>query len=142
MIEDLFGDVDTAEVPAKPDVDTRSSAADASVASSSTVPTAGMSGKRHTKTAKKLSPEARLERFNQIVEFVTPRLGRKPAVKTPGIRKSAWVHLVGLATTEEQLEKVADMFPGWKDLGNEFDPRFSELFVRKYLSTSSQLTTE
>jgi hypothetical protein len=88
---------------------------------------------------KKLSPEMRLERFNQIINFVTPRLGRKPAVKVPEVRKSAWVNLIGLATTEEQLENVTNMFPGWKESGHQFDPQFSELFIRKCTSASSSL---
>jgi hypothetical protein len=48
----------------------------------------------------------------------------------PQVKKSAWIHLIGLATKEEQLDKVADMFPGWKDSGHEFDPPVAELFVR------------
>lgn len=114
----------------KPEVGKRSSVP---VASSSTVLAAETQDQLgHSTKREKLSPEVRVERFNQIVDFVTPHLGRKPAVNIPKVRKSAWVHLVGLATTEEQLEKVANMFPGWKDSGHEFDPQFSELFVRKY----------
>jgi hypothetical protein len=82
---------------------------------------------------KKLSPEVRLERFDNISKFVIPRLGRRPAVTAPLVRKSAWVHLVGLATNEEQLSKVVDMLPGWKESGHKFDATFSELFVRESL---------
>ncbi|KAF8885348.1 hypothetical protein BD779DRAFT_1427135, partial [Infundibulicybe gibba] len=73
----------------------------------------------------------RLEKFNQISNYITPRLGRKPAVKTPGVRKSAWVNLVGLATSEQQLTQITEMFPGWKESGHVFDAQFSELFVRR-----------
>jgi hypothetical protein len=48
----------------------------------------------------------------------------------PRVRKSAWVNLIGLAADEEQLGKVADLFPGWKDSGQEFGPQVAELFVR------------
>lgn len=136
VIEDLFADDVAEEELIKPDVGKRGSAAvktTSPVASSSTILAAEKQDQQgHSTQRKKLSSEARLEQFNQIVDFVTPRLGRKPAVKMPEVRKSAWVHLVGLSTTEEQLEKVANMFPGWKESGHQFDPQFSELFVRKY----------
>jgi hypothetical protein len=133
VIEDLFADDVAEEEPIKPDVGKRGSTSvktASPVASSSTILAAEKQD--HSTQRKKLSSEARLERFNQIVDFVTTRLGRKPAVKMPEVRKSAWVHLVGLSTTVEQLEKVANMFPGWKESGHQFDPQFSELFVRKY----------
>ncbi|KAF8233095.1 hypothetical protein L208DRAFT_908450 [Tricholoma matsutake] len=129
VIQDLFADGAAVEELIKPEVGKRSSVP---VASSSTVLAAETQDQLgHSTKREKLSPEVRVERFNQIVDFVTPHLGRKPAVNIPKVRKSAWVHLVGLATTEEQLEKVANMFPGWKDSGHEFDPQFSELFVRR-----------
>ena len=138
IIEDLFAEA-TSEDLIKSDVGKRSSGSvkttplSAPVASPSTTLAIETQDQRvHPTKRKKLSPDVRLERFNRIAEFVAPRLGRKPAVKKPEVRNSAWVHLVGLSTTEEQLEKVANMFPGWKESGHQFDPQFSELFVRKF----------
>ena len=143
IIEDLFAEAVSEEL-IKPGVGKRSAGSvkttplSAPFASSSTSSATELQDQQgHPTKRKKLSPEVKLERFNRIVEFVTPRLGRKPAVKTPEVRKSAWVHLVGLSTTEEQLEKVTNMFPGWKESGHQFDPRFSELFIRKFFPAPS-----
>lgn len=128
VIEDLFTEAHEDElIKAKP-----STAFTPIVASTS----AGQKPEASRSQKKKLSPEAREERFNQIHGFVTPRLGRKPIEALPQVRKSAWIHLVGLATSEAQLQKVAEMFPGWHDSGHQFDAAFSELFIRKYSSAT------
>jgi len=128
IIDDLFAspDVETLINPAPvPEIVSR--ATPSSDPRFSLPPSLDASTSDRTKTTdirsrkkKKLSPKARLLRFNQLYAFVAPRLGRKPAVKMPQVKKSAWIHLIGLATKEEQLDKVADMFPGWKDSGHEF----------------------
>ncbi|KAG6908510.1 hypothetical protein DXG01_004362 [Tephrocybe rancida] len=144
-IEDLFSDsveedlipsqpAATSKKSAKTSANTTASAKVAPKASSSKVTPALKFTPPVAKTvikSKKLSAKSRVARFNGIVEFVIPRLGRKPAVKMPMVRGSAWVHLVGLATTEQQLKTVVGMFPGWKEAGNTFDDAFSELFVRR-----------
>ncbi|KAF8327994.1 hypothetical protein F5887DRAFT_1009452 [Amanita rubescens] len=79
----------------------------------------------------KLSPEARHERYNKLLDFVKPRLGRKPEIKLPQVRNSAWTNLVDLATTEDQLRELAQLFPAWSALGRTFDSHFSELFIRR-----------
>ncbi|KAK2464727.1 hypothetical protein APHAL10511_003303 [Amanita phalloides] len=79
----------------------------------------------------KLSHEDRSERYAQLMAFVKPRLGRKPEIKQPQVRNSAWTNLVGLATTEGQLRELAELFPSWQASGRAFHPRFSELFVRR-----------
>ncbi|KAH0582247.1 hypothetical protein J132_04971 [Termitomyces sp. J132] len=83
------------------------------------------------KKSRKLSEKDRLARFNQIVGFMTPRLGRNSTAKMPMVRNSAWVQLVQLATTEQQLETVTGMFSGWTETGHKFEDSFSELFVRR-----------
>lgn len=142
-MEDLFDEEPEEELfkskPAKtPAAEKATPAASTSALDKSSVvdgETAAEAAARANKS-RKLSKTARTERFNQIVDFVTPRLGRKPAVKTPEVRKSAWVNLIGLAQTEEQLTQVAEMFPGWKASGHELDAHVSELFVRKCLAPS------
>ena len=81
----------------------------------------------------KLSPEARNDRYNKLLDFVKPRLGRKPEIKLPQVRNSAWTNLVDLATTEDQLRELAQLFPAWNALGRTFDSHFSELFIREYV---------
>ena len=82
--------------------------------------------KRH-----KLDPEARIAKFDQLFNFVSERLGRRPAVKTPQVRYSAWIHLFGLAKTPEQLQNVAELFPRWKDSRKDFTAHHTEMFIRK-----------
>ncbi|KAF5383060.1 hypothetical protein D9615_004823 [Tricholomella constricta] len=126
-IEDLFSE-EVAEdlIKAEPTPQTKSSGVvKASGSTSKPAETVKVSKRR------RLSDKSRVARFNQICEFITPRLGRKPVVKMPMVRRSAWVQLVQLATTEEQLTKITDMFPGWKESGNQFDAAFSEFFVRR-----------
>ncbi|KAJ8506904.1 hypothetical protein ONZ45_g10645 [Pleurotus djamor] len=78
-----------------------------------------------------LTKEARLDKFNQLFAFVSPRLGRKPEVVEPKVRKSSWVHLVQLATTQDQLETVVELFPKWKDMGSGFGETFGDLLARR-----------
>jgi len=80
---------------------------------------------------KRLSPENRLLKFTALYDFVTPRLGCRPVIKTPQVRNSAWIHLMGLANNEEMLTKVAELFPKWKDSRREFGPEVGEAFVRR-----------
>ncbi|RDB17449.1 hypothetical protein Hypma_001597 [Hypsizygus marmoreus] len=134
VIEDLFGE-SFEEEPVKPTPSLKGKAAGVTQASripaASTSTGATVTAQAQAPKRRKLSPEARLAKFNQIRDFVTPRLGRKPAIKVPQVKKSAWIHLLQLAETGEQLTQVADMFPGWKESGHQFDPEFSELFVRR-----------
>lgn len=81
----------------------------------------------------KLSPEVRRERYDKLLDFVKPRLGRKPEVKLPQVRNSTWTNLVDLATTEDQLRELAQLFPAWSASGRKFEAHFSELFVREYV---------
>jgi hypothetical protein len=81
----------------------------------------------------RLTPEKRLQRFNQLFEFVSKGLASRPrsAAKVTHVRQSAWIHLFGLATTPEQLRKVAGLFPRWRDFKRVFDPHHAEMFVRE-----------
>lgn len=77
---------------------------------------------------RKLEPQARLEQFNQLYQSVLPHLGKRPDSKLP-MKHSTWINLVNLASTGEQLEKIAQLFPGWKDSGNQLNAAASESFV-------------
>lgn len=83
----------------------------------------------------KLSPEERLARFNTLYEFLSDRIGQNPPAKArkepEQVRKTAWQHLFGLATTPEQLERVAELFPKWRDSRQVFTPKMAEAFVRE-----------
>lgn len=104
-------------------------------ASTSATPAPGPSAQTAAKQVskkQKLVPEERLSQFNRNLEFLAPRIGRRPALKLPLVRKSTWVQLIQLATTEEQMVKVVDLLPGWKEAGKQFDAKFSDPFVREF----------
>jgi hypothetical protein len=92
---------------------------------------------RYTKVATirgkrtQLKPEVREARFDQLLAFVQQRVGRHPQVKTPP-RKSSLVHLVQLATSQEQLATAAGVFPKWRDAGFDLDGNLAELFARTF----------
>ena len=67
--------------------------------------------------------------FNQNTEFMKPRLGHKPDICHPAIRKATWIRTLALCQTEEQLRKVMQMIPLWRDMGLKFDSTFSHAFI-------------
>jgi len=83
----------------------------------------------------KLSPEQRLERFDNLYQFLSDRIGLNPPAKARNdprqVRKTAWQHLFSLATTAEQLESVTELFPKWRDARQEFTPKIAEAFIRR-----------
>lgn len=86
--------------------------------------------KRRTKQTP-LSPKAKTRRFEENISFMVPRLGRKPQVKLLKIRKTTWIRTLGVCQTEEELRKLMELTPSWRDMGNRFDNTFSEAFIRK-----------
>ncbi|KZT67096.1 hypothetical protein DAEQUDRAFT_714002 [Daedalea quercina L-15889] len=81
----------------------------------------------------KLDPEERLNRFNELLQFVALRIGPSPKEKLPQVRNAAWQHLFQLATTREQMEAVVQLFPKWRNTkGNRvFSAQNAELFARR-----------
>ena len=79
---------------------------------------------------RRLDPAERTIRFNELYDFVSGRIGLKPVAKTPEqVRDSAWGHLFDLATTRAQLERVAELFPRWRDSRREFGEQTVKNFV-------------
>ena len=77
-----------------------------------------------------LDPAERTIRFNELFEFVSSRIGLKPVAKTPEqVRDSAWGHLFDLVTTRAQLERVAGLFPRWRDSRREFNEQTVKNFI-------------
>ncbi|PPQ81553.1 hypothetical protein CVT25_013396 [Psilocybe cyanescens] len=79
----------------------------------------------------KLTPEARKSRFETQLGYLEPRLGRRPEVKNPRIRKRSLITLAQLAASEEELRKVAELFPKYKAAGLEFLPDLAAVFARR-----------
>ncbi|KAI0366948.1 hypothetical protein BV20DRAFT_1001599 [Pilatotrama ljubarskyi] len=69
-------------------------------------------------------------RFEEIYQFVKSCIADKsePARQ---VRTSAWHHLFSLATTPEQLERVTELFPKWRDARRFFRPATPEKFARR-----------
>ncbi|GLB38925.1 hypothetical protein LshimejAT787_0600870 [Lyophyllum shimeji] len=134
-IEDLFSDeVEGDLIKPEPAPQAKSSGvtkasstrqASPSSSTSAAAPAAKVSKRR------RLSEKSRAARFDNLCAFVEPRLGRRPTLKMPMVRKSAWAQLLQLAASEAQMVKITEMFPGWKESGHEFDAAFSEAFVRR-----------
>jgi hypothetical protein len=93
---------------------------------SSPEPSATKKKARHSSPAppkRKLSPEERNERFEALLKHVGDRIGAQPAVKDAlQIRKTAWSRLLELATTQEQLERVVELMPRWRQMQRDFLP--------------------
>ena len=90
----------------------------------------------HVANTNKLSPEARQQRFDELYNFVKPRIGKRPIHSKEQVRRSAWNHLIQLATKPEQLEQVVELLPAWKDSGREINATISELFIRASAASS------
>ncbi|KAL0961331.1 hypothetical protein HGRIS_006288 [Hohenbuehelia grisea] len=128
VIEDLFANFeDNAETSTPAESSAGAKPALISEPGTSTSQPARVSRGKH----RGLAPDVRLARFNDLYEFVVPRIGKNPAVKVPQVKKSAWVHMVNLATTEEQLTKVVNMFPKWREMGWEFDETYAEVVTSR-----------
>jgi hypothetical protein len=87
-----------------------------------------------TTTLKAKSQDAatrREQQFYELVQYVTDRTGRKRAIKAGQVRQTAWLRLFQLATSSEQLEMVAELFPRWRDSGKEFRSAHAEAFIRE-----------
>ncbi|KAI0065054.1 hypothetical protein BV25DRAFT_1822163 [Artomyces pyxidatus] len=80
----------------------------------------------------KLAPDVRAAKFEELLTFVSTRIGLRPAVRDAlQVRSSAWTHLFGLATTREQLERVTVHFSKFIESGRKFEDRHVETFVRR-----------
>jgi len=86
-------------------------------------------------TSDAMSASARRQaKFDELLAFMEPRLGKTPSKKLPLIRTSAWSDLFSLATTKEQMEAVVGLMPQWQATGRVFKESNSELFIRKPFS--------
>ncbi|KAJ7188527.1 hypothetical protein C8R46DRAFT_1054963 [Mycena filopes] len=74
----------------------------------------------------RLTPGERLDRFNNLVKFVKPRIGRNPTKKAPLVRRSVFPQLINLTMTPKQLRAVTELMVPWKEgrLGTQGKARF------------------
>src|SRR5260221_231227 len=81
-----------------------------------------------------LPPAVRLERFDNLLSFMGPRIGRNPIMQKPLMRKRSWLRLLDLAANKDGMQRIIDLFPKYKDGQGEFPETFADDFTR-WLST-------
>ncbi|KAI0768968.1 hypothetical protein BD413DRAFT_493542 [Trametes elegans] len=69
-------------------------------------------------------------RFENIYSFTKSCIVDKDEVVRQ-IRTSVWNHLITLATTPEQLERIAALMPAWRNAKRKFAQGAPELFARQ-----------
>ncbi|KAJ2922693.1 hypothetical protein H1R20_g14397, partial [Candolleomyces eurysporus] len=86
-----------------------------------------------TRKTTKLSVDERTAKFDSIAEFVKTRTARNLQETRPAVRDSAWLQMLQLATSEEELKRVVELMPAWKEGsgGRVFTSTYSEAFVRR-----------
>lgn len=80
-------------------------------------------------STRRLAPEVRMQKFDELYEIARRHVGKRPESKLP-MRHSIWNRILDLASSEAQLEQVVGLFPGWAEGGQGFNDRVSDLFVR------------
>lgn len=79
----------------------------------------------------RLSPEKLAERFEATVKYMEPRIGRKPSVAHPLVRKRAFLTLLDLARSEEHVRKIMELVPRFREARGDLHPDFAVDFTRK-----------
>jgi len=74
----------------------------------------------HAHNLASASREDIVRAFNQLVDHMVPRLGRKPEIATP-IRRGALTQLINLAGDREQLENVSEIMKLYHDNQSQKD---------------------
>ncbi|KAF9240406.1 hypothetical protein BU15DRAFT_17191, partial [Melanogaster broomeanus] len=70
-------------------------------------------------------------KFYQLLQFVSDRTGRVKVVKAAQVSSTVWLRLFQLATEEQHLEAVAEIFPNWRESGKSFSSLDAEMFIRR-----------
>jgi len=68
----------------------------------------------HAHSSPSVAREDVTQAFNQLIDHMIPRLGRKPEIATP-IRQGALTQLINLAKDREQLENVSEVIKLYHD---------------------------
>ena len=134
VIENLFDDEayseqdlikDESTPTAKPQVAVKKVASKPSTSATPTVKKISIAEQR------KLSPEKLAERFEATVNYMEPRMGRKPSVVHPLVRKRAFFTLLDFARSEEHMRKIMELIPRFREARGDLHPDFAVDFTRK-----------
>jgi len=80
-----------------------------------------------------LSPSVRLERLNGLLSFTERQIGRVPELATLLVRRRSWLNMLDLVANEEQMQRVVDLFPAYKNGAGEFPIGFAEAFTSRFI---------
>lgn len=137
VIEDLFDDDAYSEQDLIKDESTLAAKARVAVkkvASKPLTPATPTVKKISVAEQRKLSPEKLSERFEATVKYLEPRIGRKPSVAHPLVRKRAFFTLLDFARSEEHVRKIMELIPRFREARGDLHPGFAVDFTRKSLS--------
>lgn len=92
--------------------------------------------------SKRLKPVVRHTRFEELYKNVLPHLNpnRKERQKLPPMRYTVWTHLLDLAQNEDELRRVIELAPKWKDVNRDkkdkggLGPQWGEMVVSESTS--------
>ncbi|KIM38013.1 hypothetical protein M413DRAFT_448055 [Hebeloma cylindrosporum] len=134
IVDDLFGDdvaleddlIKEESVPAA-----KSRLSTKPVSSKPSTPATPIVKKISLAERRKLSPEKLSERFEATVKYMEPRIGRKPSVAHPLVRKRAFLTLLDYARSEEHLRKIMELIPRFREARGDLHPDFAVDFTRR-----------
>ncbi|KAJ7457923.1 hypothetical protein B0H11DRAFT_1924862 [Mycena galericulata] len=152
VVDDLFDDEEQWDVvedliPTGPAPKTPSSPSSSPIVASTSASGSSVSPAAAPPTKiddRRLSPGHRLHKFNALVNFVRPRIGRHPRKKTPLVRRTVFPQLLHLATTPAQIHTITALMTTWKEghLGTKGKARFGPDGQPKGAHPFSETTSE
>lgn len=81
----------------------------------------------------KLDSAARQQQFDEQYKYVELRIGRSPSIQKQRVRKRHFLTLLDLAQSKEDVRRVVDLVPRYREAGGELMDSFSEELARKWL---------
>ncbi|KIY48445.1 hypothetical protein FISHEDRAFT_31136, partial [Fistulina hepatica ATCC 64428] len=75
--------------------------------------------------------EARSERFQKLYSYAAPRMGKQRIRTKEQLRDSIFVNLIQLATCEEHMRMIIELFPKWRESERKVTPGTVEAFTRR-----------
>ena len=71
----------------------------------------------------------KLERFNNLLSFMDPRIGKRLTIQRPLMRRRSWLTLLDVTADKDQMQKVVDLFPNAR---GEFPESYALAFTRRF----------
>ncbi|KAI0747812.1 hypothetical protein C8Q80DRAFT_1219236 [Daedaleopsis nitida] len=68
-------------------------------------------------------------RFEEMIKVLHAYLVDKSTTTIP--RSTMWLHIINVAASREHLERVAELFPKWRDVKRPFPPHTADHFAKR-----------